>query len=152
MPGRAYGRPTKIAPYTPQKLKQLPWSKRLKVHILLKKAESALATQSGPKNWVADFLQRRRVPGFTSPACPCGWHRQTPKHAIMFCSHIADRERMLREAGANNYRVVTDSSKSLKVLTALLIKSGILGQFSLAVQLLYEAAPSSFFFSRVVKT
>lgn len=56
--------------------------KGLTAHALLKKkADSVLTAQTrteqiGP----ADFFHRRRVPGFASPACPFGWHRQTPKH------------------------------------------------------------------------
>ena len=45
--------------------------KRLKLHSLLKKAESALATQIRTgKIGLADFLHNRRVPGITSPGLP----------------------------------------------------------------------------------
>ena len=60
--------------------------KRLCMHEGLAKAESSLATQiRTEKIGLADFLHRRRVPTVTSPACQCGWHRQTAKHIIMFC-------------------------------------------------------------------
>lgn len=49
---------------------------RLKAHTQLKKAEGALATHIWTeKIGLADFLHRRRVPGFPSPACPCERHR-----------------------------------------------------------------------------
>lgn len=112
---------------------------RLKTHSLLKKAESALATQIRTgKIGLADFLYKRRVPGITSPACPCGWHRQTPEHVIMFCRLINGRRAMFCEAGTNSYQALTESPKPLKSLTAWLMKSGTLTQFSLAVQLLYQ--------------
>ena len=113
--------------------------KRLKVQSLLKKAESALATQIRTgKIGLADFLHKRRVPGVTSPACSCGWHRQTPEHVIMFCRLISGRKAMLRAVGTNSYQALTESPKPLKTLTAWLMKSGMLTQFSLAVQLLYQ--------------
>ena len=113
--------------------------KQLKTHSLLKKAESALATQIRTgKIGLADFLHKRRVPGITSPACPCGWHRQTPEHVIMFCRLTNGRRAMFYEAGTNSCQALTKSPKLLKSLTIWLMKSGILTQFSLAVQLLYQ--------------
>ena len=59
--------------------------KRLRIHEGLAKAESSLATQiCTEKVGLANVLHRGRVPIVTSPACPCGWHRQTAKHVIMF--------------------------------------------------------------------
>lgn len=59
--------------------------KRLRIHKGLAKAESSLATQiCTEKVGLANVLHRGRVPIVTSPACPCGWHRQTAKHVIMF--------------------------------------------------------------------
>ena len=119
--------------------------KRLKIHTLLKKAESSLATQIRTgKIGLADFLHKHRVPGITSPACPCGWHRQTPEHVIMFCRLIKGRRAMFREAGTNSYQTLTESPKPLKLLTAWLMKSGTLTQFSLAVQLLINSSLAPF--------
>ena len=123
--------------------------KRLKIHSLLKKAESALATQIRTgKIGLAEFLHKSRVPRITSPACPCGKHKQTPEHVIMFCRLMkSDRDLMFRDAGTRSYQALTESPKPLKSLTAWLMKSGILTQFSLAVQLLYQQQSSSIFFS-----
>lgn len=121
-------------------------NKRLSTHALPKNTESALATQirTGKKwTYIADFLHRRRVPGFTSPTCPCRWHRQTLKHVIMFCRLISGRDLMFREAGMNNYQLLIESPKPMKALTSWLMKSGSLGQISLAVQLLYNTSSSS---------
>ena len=92
---------------------------RLKTHSLLRKAESALITQTrtGGKGR-ADFLQKHRVPGITSPAYPCGWHRQRPEHMIMFCRFMRDRDSMFRDAGTKTYQVLTESPKPLRSLTA----------------------------------
>ena len=47
--------------------------KQLKIHTLLKKAKSSLATQIRTgKISLADFLHKRRISGITSPACPYG--------------------------------------------------------------------------------
>ena len=122
----------------PSIAQSIPLSKkRLKIHTQLKKAESALTTQIRTgKIGLADFLYKRRVPSVTSPACSCGWHRQTPKHVIMFCRLIDNREQMFRAAGTSDYQQLTKSSKTLKILTAWLIKTGLLNQFSLASTLL----------------
>lgn len=48
---------------------------------------------------LADFLHRRRVPDFTSPACSCGWYRQTAKHVVMYCRLLDGRDGMLRDCG-----------------------------------------------------
>lgn len=96
---------------------------------------------------LADFLHRRRVLESLSPACPCGWHSQTPKHVIMFCSLLGGGALMLREAGTNSYRLLTESSTLLKWLTASVMKWGLLGQFSPAVQLLSTVASFLFSFS-----
>ena len=113
--------------------------KRLKIHTQLKKAESALTTQIRTgKIGLADFLYKQRVPSVTSPACSCGRHRQTPEHVIMFCRLIDNREQMFRAAGTSDYQQLTESSKTLKILTAWLMKRGLLNQFSLASTLLYN--------------
>ena len=113
--------------------------KTAEIHTLLKKAESALTIQiRTSKIGLADFLYKRRVPSVTSPACSCGWHRQTPEHVIMFCRLIDNREQMFRAAGTSDYQQLTESSKTLKILTAWLMKTGLLNQFSLASTLLYN--------------
>ena len=101
--------------------------KQLKTHSLLKKAKSALATQIRTRKiGLADFLHKHHVPGIISPACSCGWHKQTPKHVIMFCRLTNSRRAMFYKAGINSYQALTESPKPLKLLTAWLMKLGIL--------------------------
>ena len=114
--------------YCNKDIENIPSKKRLKIHTQLKKAESA-QIRTG-KIGLADFLYKRRVPSVTSPACSCGWHRQTPEHVIMFCRLIDNREQMFRAAGTSDYQQLTKSSKTLKILTAWLMKTGFLNQFS----------------------
>ena len=56
----------------------------------------------------------------------------------MFCRLIDNREQMFRAAGTSDYQQLTESSKTLKILTAWLMKIGLLNQFSLASTLLYN--------------
>ena len=113
--------------------------KRLKIHTQLKKAESALITQiRTTKIGLADYLYKRRVLSVTSPACSCSWHRQTTEHVIMFCRLIDNREQIFRADDTSDYQQLTESSKTLKILTALLMKTGFLNRFSLASILLYN--------------
>ena len=55
------------------------------------------------------LLYTPRTPAVTSPACPCGWHRQTPEHVIMFSRLIDNREQMFRAASTNNYQQLTET-------------------------------------------
>ena len=125
---------------TPTPAQAAPLTKtRIKLHETLAKAESALSIQiRSEKIGLADFLFRRRVPDVLTPKCPCGWPKQTAKHVIMFCKLNSNRRSMLRSIGTNNYRLITDSSRAMKLVTAWLMKTGLLTQFSLAAQHLYH--------------
>ena len=117
--------------------------KRLNVHKLLDKAQSSLATQiRTEKIGLANFLYRRKVPGVNSAACPCGSLLHTAKHVIMFCRLHEHRTHMLRTAGSSDYRKLITEPKALKVVTAWLMRTGILTQYSIATQLL-EQQPGS---------
>ena len=112
--------------------------KRIKLHETLAKAESALAIQiRSEKIGLAAFLHRHRVPDVSSPNCSCGWHKQTTKHVIMFCNLNDYRKTLLNTIGTNNYRLITESSKAMKLVTKWLMKTGLLSQFSLTAQHLY---------------
>jgi hypothetical protein len=111
---------------------------RLKMHQSLRKAESSLITQiRSEKIGLASFLFHRRVPGVLSPACSCGWHQQTAKHVIMFCRQF-DRETLKRELNTNDYRVITSTPRTLRILVAWFMQLNLLSQFSLARDILYE--------------
>ena len=56
----------------------------------------------------------------------------------MFCRLIDNREQMFRAAGTSDYQQLTESSKTLKILIAWLMKTGLMNQFSLASTLLYN--------------
>ena len=103
------------------------------------KAESSLATQiRTEKIGLKAFLYDCKVPGFEDPACSCGWVRQTAKHILMYCSSWKDqRTRMQNDAGTQDYRILTGTSRGLKAATRMLISTGLVGQFRLAKSLLY---------------
>ena len=85
------------------------------------------------------FLFQRRVPDYTSPGCPCGWHTQDPKHIVLFCERYAEsRYEMLKSAGTNDWAQLTSTTKGLKAVTRWLMCTGLLGQFSLAADQLYS--------------
>ena len=114
-------------------------NKRLKLHETLSKAESALATQlRTEKIGLANFLFKQRVPTVTTPACPCGWPRQTPQHVIMNCGLQRNRAHLLGEADTDSYPVLLGDPRRLKLVTAWMMKTGLLSQFSLTVQDLYS--------------
>ena len=111
--------------------------KRLQIHEGLARAQSSLATQiRTEKIGFADFLHKQRVPTVTSPACPCGWHRQTAKHVIMFCP-LQDLGGKGPPGSLANFNSLVNSAQGLKIVTSRLIKSGLLAQYSVAAEQLY---------------
>ena len=46
------------------------------------------------------------VPGFESPACPCGWHQETARHTVLDCPQIPQRAEAIT-TGSCHYRLST---------------------------------------------
>ena len=67
-----------------------PWNPKIRhLHSDLPKTQSTLLTLLRTEHiGLEDYLSRRKVPDHPSPACPCGWHRQTAKHILLFCPHF----------------------------------------------------------------
>ena len=90
---------------------------RLKIHNNLMKAESALTTQiRTEKIGLANFLFNRRVPGVMTPACSCGWQKQTAKHIILHCRLIDGRYEVLKQIRhqrlSNDHELVENFEKT----------------------------------------
>ena len=118
---------------------QLLKKKRLEIHGSLAKAESSLAVQIRTKNIeFAQFLYWQHILATTLLACKCEWHSQTAKHIIQYCNLRPDRQRMLKDAGTTDYEKAVSTSKGLKAVTTWLMKLGLLSQFSLATEQLYQ--------------
>src|SRR5437667_10125607 len=66
-----------------------PSCKAVKLQAQLQKAESSIITQihTGCIE-LAVFLNKTRVPGFSSPVCPCGQARETAEHVIAHCNRF----------------------------------------------------------------
>lgn len=109
--------------------------KRLGLHKNLSKPESSLAVQiRSEKIGFADFLFRQRVPTVTSPACSCGYPRQTVKHVLLFCSDRGNRHRLRQGGCPLDFRTLTNTAKGLKCSVDWLLRENILPQFSLVVE------------------
>ena len=107
---------------------------RIRLHEGLTKAQSSLATQIRcEKIGLADFLHRQRVSTVSSSACQCGWHSQTAKHVIMFCTNYS-RDDMLAAVRTTDYRRMINSNKKLKIVTSWLMRTELLPQYALAMQ------------------
>lgn len=113
-------------------------TKRLKIHSLLSKAESSLATQiRTEKIGLADFLFTMKVPGATDQRCSCSWPRQTAKHVVMFCP-LFDRTSLSRKISINDYGEIMESPRSIKIIVEWLMNLDLLKQFALAKLMLYS--------------
>jgi hypothetical protein len=118
----------------------MPTAQVLKLHDGLQNAESSMLVQVRTGSiGLRKHLHRRRVPGFITAQCACGGGEETPRHMALFCVQEAYRRDRLRLASGRPvmYGQLTGSPKGAKVFSEWMIKSGRLGQFSLARQLLY---------------
>jgi hypothetical protein len=85
------------------------------------------------------FLHHIRVPGIDTPACPCGWHKQTPEHMVVFCpNHETGRAQMWSEAGTDSYTQLLQTPTGLKACAQWVIRRGMLHQFDFARNMAME--------------
>lgn len=111
------------------------WNPKIRqLHSELTKPQSTLLTLLRTEHIsLEDFLSRRKVPGHPSLACPCGWHRQTPKHILIFCPHFQEgRAQMLQLAETTDYHTLLSTKKGVQAVTKWFLRLGLLNQFSLA--------------------
>jgi hypothetical protein len=96
-----------------------PNEKVLKLHSGLSKARSSIAIQlrSG-KTGLAAFLHRRKVPGYTSPICPCGQGSETPKHVMIHCSKHAETRHRLEINGRVDLSQTMTTPEGIQKTTA----------------------------------
>ncbi len=113
-------------------------SKRLKLHRVLTKSESALVTHMRTKRIeLADYLFFRRVFIVLSSDCFCDYSRQTFKHVLLFCINKAtNKQRMFKVDETTNLRKLLNIEKKLKTSINWLMKINLLTQFSLTKECL----------------
>jgi hypothetical protein len=87
---------------------------------------------------LAKFLYNRKVPGVLTAQCRCGAGEETPRHMALFCTDEAERRQHLRVGGRLDYQQLIGTNSGEKRLAEWMIRSGRLGQFSLARRLLYS--------------
>ena len=112
----------------------MPHKKRaLRLHSGLLKAQSSLLTQIRTgKIGLAAFLHKRRVPGFESPACVCGWQWETAKHVVLYCPRFTRERQALRQTTTLDFRHLTTDPRAASALTAWFLHLNILPQFTWA--------------------
>ena len=111
------------------------WDTKLyRLHQGLLKAQSTVATLLRTEHvGLNDYLCRRKVPGYDSPLCDCGWPRQTVKHIVLFCLRFArDRDKMIQEAATSDYTTLPSTARGLRAATKSFLEQNVLTQFSLA--------------------
>jgi hypothetical protein len=108
-------------------------SKRLKLHRILTKSESAFVTHMRTRRIeLADYLFFRRVFIVLSFDCFCDYSRQTFKHVLLFCMNRAtNRQRMFKVDETTNLRKLLNIEKKLKTSINWLMKINLLTQFFL---------------------
>ena len=89
----------------------------LKIHKVLKKAESSLLTQIRTgRIGLNSFHNKRKVPGFDSPLCACGTAEQTVQH-VLDCDFLnTNRNELLRAEGSTNLKVLLRTKKGTRAL------------------------------------
>ena len=111
----------------------------LKLHAGLKKAESSMLVQAHTgRVGLAKFLYGRKVPRIQTAQCCCKAGEETVYHIALYCTNKADCQQGLQVNGRLNYRRLIRTASGAKQLAEWMIRSGRLGQFSLARNLLYS--------------
>jgi len=98
------------------------------LHKGLSRAQSSLATllRTEVIGFNA-FLYKRRVPGVTSPGCPCGWAHQNARHMVMKCPlNQEGREKMLQDADTRNFAILMNNPKGIKTCVKWVMKRKLL--------------------------
>jgi hypothetical protein len=117
-----------------------PTAQVLTLHEELRKAESTLLTQARTKRIrLAEFLHRRKVPGFLTATCLCGAGHETPRHMALLCTYEADRRHYLHTGKKRTYTQIIGTREGAKHFVQWMMCSGRLAQFSLAKRLLYDS-------------
>jgi hypothetical protein len=111
----------------------------LKLYSGLRKAESSVRVQARTgRIGLAKFLYNRKVLGVLTAQCRCGAGEETPRHIALFCTDEIKRRQHLRVSGRLDYQQLIGTNGGAKRLAEWMIRSGRLGQFSLAKHLLYS--------------
>ena len=110
--------------------------KRLRIYDGLQKAEASLAIQMRTgKIGLAQFLYMRKVPGWESANCFCGGFQQTVKHILIFYPEFrSGRQDLWIQAGSRSYDEMLTTTRGVRAAARWLMKTNLLGQFSLAKQ------------------
>jgi hypothetical protein len=108
-------------------------SKRLKLHRILTKSESAFVTHMRTKRIeLADYLFFRRVFTVLSSDCFCDYSRQTLKHVLLFyMNKTTNKQRMFKVDETTNLRKLLNIEKRFKMSINWLMKINLLTQFFL---------------------
>jgi hypothetical protein len=70
-----------------------------------------------------------------------GWQRQTLKHILLFCPDDGDRrEALITDVKKEDYERMTTTATGLVAVTKCFLWTGILGQFSIAIEMQKEDA------------
>jgi hypothetical protein len=132
-PGAGPGRRQVVPENTP------PNKVVLKLHSGLRKAEGSVLVQARTgRIGLAKFLNSCKVPRVLSAQCRCVAGEETPRHMTLFCTDEAERRQHLRTGWRIDYQQLIVTNSGAKKLAEWMIRSGRLGQFSLARRLLYS--------------
>ena len=111
----------------------------LKLHSGLRKAESSVLVQARTgRIGLAKFLYSCKVPGILSTQCRCGAGEETPRHMSLYCTEETERRQHLRTGRRLDYQQLIGTNSGARKLAEWMIRSGRLGQFTLARRLLYS--------------
>jgi hypothetical protein len=87
---------------------------------------------------LARFLYNHKVPRIESAKCRCKAREEILRHIALYCTEEAERRQHLRTDGRVNYQQLIGTNEGAKRFSEWMICTGRLGQFSLAMRLLYS--------------
>jgi exonuclease III len=100
----------------------------------LKRAEASLAIQIRSEHiGFRAYLHQRRVPGYETKACPCGYLSQNPEHMLLRCPQWSEgRGEWRAKARDRSYQALISNPGDLQRITRWILRQGFIKQFSLA--------------------
>lgn len=102
----------------------------------LKRAEASIAIQIRSEHiGLRAYLHQRRVPGYDSKRCPCGYLSQNPEHMVLNCTKwVKGRSQWRAKARDRQYQAIIQDRQDIRRVTRWILNEDYLEQFSLAVE------------------
>ena len=81
-----------------------------------------------------DFLYKKRVPGFDTRRCACGYTAMNVRHVLLSCPRWTDKRGDELGELTRDLREILATERGATVAIRLTLRTGLLGQFKATAQ------------------